>query len=161
MGNKNSVVIRVLVIGLSGVGKTHFLDMFHYPNSTKTPTKGYYEVTVPFGNSHKIELIEYGGQIEWNSLCHNDGFDQIYMLIDERYSTEKMLQANALMLKMCHMVPKIPLVVCYLHCQKKHLTLKSITDRKVAVCHLNFETQEWQEGCSRLFTWTIKNHVVP
>jgi hypothetical protein len=157
MGSKpSSVVIRVLVIGLSGVGKTHFLDMFDYPNSNKIPTKGYYENTVKY-EGFKIHLIEYGGQVEWgDKLCH-ENFDQIYMFIDERYPIEKMLQANSLMLKMCHLLPGKPLVVCHLHCQQNHLQV-NLNDRAVATCHLNFQVAEWQEGCSRLFSWTIKNH---
>lgn len=53
MGGAVSNTFNVLVIGPKDAGKTHFLDMFVYgTDSTKFPTRGFYEASVTFDKHH-------------------------------------------------------------------------------------------------------------
>jgi hypothetical protein len=164
MGSKHSSsfdVINILVIGLSGVGKTHFLDLFNgASNLMKKPTNGFYEATY----NNEFHFVEYGGKSSWDHLFHN--YDVIYMLIDNEYTQEQLLEARSAMLMMCLKLPDIPLVVIFKGKGKlKHqemLQLEEIAlERKVGISHLDFDKDECQEGISRLFEWTKQNRGTP
>lgn len=58
MGGSCSRSFNVLVIGPRNAGKTCFLDMFVYgQDSTKIPTRGFYETSVTFLN-HQVHWYE-------------------------------------------------------------------------------------------------------
>jgi len=99
---------RVLVIGLKGVGKTHFLDSFHYgSDTTKKPTHGYYEVN--FKNTTWVEL---GGCSDWTKICRQlDSFDIICMIINMKDSIERLLESKSALLMMCREIPNVPVVI--------------------------------------------------
>ena len=59
----NSVVVRILVLGEAGTGKTHFidsLDVYSEPGFTRVPTVGYHDVTFKHGKA-AVTLRELGG----------------------------------------------------------------------------------------------------
>lgn len=155
MGSKPSSVIHIIVIGLSGVGKTHFLDLFNYASDlSKRPTLGYYEA-----KWDKFHMVEYGGKTSWDYLFHD--YDIIYMIINDDYTIEKLLEAKSAMLMMCHKLPGKPLVVIFKGTKKVRediLQLEQIAkERKVGISHLNLDEETWKEGVSRLFKWTEEN----
>lgn len=149
-----SQTTRVLVIGLTGVGKTHFLDLLQYNgDTTKTPTNGYYECTYK-----GIHFIEYGGQMNWIPLLH-DGFNCIYMFIRNDYTIERQLEAKSALLMICRVLTNIPLAILFMGTKyeneeriKNRLQLQYIRQERI-VATISLE-KNWKEGLSRLFEWT-------
>lgn len=108
----------ILVIGLSGVGKTHFLDLFHYgPDSYKTPTNGFYEVK--FNN---CIFIEYGSNTSWSKLLHQ--FDRIILIVDGNFSDMEMILSKTLLLSfLTKMDQKIPICILWKNKPSKKIAL--------------------------------------
>jgi len=154
MGNSKSKK-NILVIGLSGVGKTHFLDILQYQgDTTKQPTKGYYTCSVLYDTTF-ITLIEYGATTPFNILHE---FDAIFMLIRGDYSMEKMLETKSYLLMCCDTLPEIPLAIIVAGKDEIKLNILQLAHLKRPICQIQMDfdnPNSWQKGCSKLFEWIV------
>lgn len=159
MGLSKSKNIKVLVLGLTNAGKTHFIDMFQFgPDSTKFPTFGYYETVYSF-EGYNFTLTEYGGTMEWDKMItiRNDSFDCIYMIIDATSGIERIMESNSALLMICQHLKNIPVAILW-NKSKKSLKLRHVPkNRPMCTSHLDFSESNWGERVSQLFEWTIKN----
>lgn len=160
--SKPATTLRVLVIGLSKAGKTHFLDMFHFGNdTTKFPTFGYHETTCRH-DRYTVHLVEYGGSIDWSSLLKTQqkSFDAFYLVINSETTLEGIMESNNALLMVAEEIPGSCAIVWNITGEKKGQIpqLKHLPkDRPVTVCYLDFYNPEWRERVSELFEWTIAN----
>jgi hypothetical protein len=164
MGNKQVKEKNILVLGLSGVGKTHFLDLLQFQgDTTKKPTKGYYTCSVLFDKNTRINLIEYGATSPFN-LLHD--FDGIFVLIRADYSMEQMLETKSYLLMCCNQIKQkeIPIAILIIGSQHQQqnldiLQLKYLMREKRCCCLcMDFDDViSWQRGCSKLFEWIASN----
>lgn len=163
MGNNKSSIV-VLVLGLSNVGKTHFLDLLVYnENTTKQPTFGFYEVNY----QNKIDFVEFGGGIPW-TLNYHKSFNHVIMIVDANYSKNELREAkSAMLIALSKFSNEIPLTILIKGSRTKiletyvlkHLQLKEIQENRLVACQwINFdEKQSWTEGVSKLIEWIQTN----
>lgn len=154
--------IRVLLVGLSGVGKTHFLDMLVYnADTTKQPTTGFYEVM-----HQGVCFIEYGGSVV-NTVLHTDPFDAVvYIVCGETYSKQQLLQAKSHLLGTLVRHTGVPLCVVIKGSPGrsgpgrvwKTMDLECLNP---AIICMDFDKKEtFEEGCRKLFGWLKNLHTV-
>jgi len=160
MGNNKSKSCTVLVLGLSNVGKSHFLNLVEFGTFMTTyPTNGYNECNINV-DKQRISFIEYGFQTPWGHLFHS--IDIVYVLVRFDFSIEQIMETKSIILKMCKQTP-----LCVLYCGKKDnaeqqkricriLQLKFIKNIPIAQIAIDFDDKNsWKEGFARLLEWTI------
>ena len=155
---------RILVLGLTNAGKTHFLDMFHFgSDSTKIPTYGYYETVFKHSLSKReIVLTEYGGDIKWKTVLKGQGhvFDAVYMVIRSTASPEEIMESNNALLMIMEELPDAVAAVIW-NIQNDapfHSTLLNPPRKPSScVCFLDFNNLDWRERVSELIEWSIVN----
>lgn len=158
--------IFVLVIGLKGVGKTHFLDLLEgHPNLQKLPTHGYHEAII----EDIIHFIEYGNTNTKHKQLYHPHFDIILCLLNTNYSEEECLISRSLLAQMAQLLPpNTPILIVYkgnrgnydLEKMNEWLQLGFFAEqkRKVSFLYMDFdEKQSFEEGSRRLTEWIKKN----
>ncbi len=154
MGQHPSKPIHILVIGLTNAGKTHFLDMFHLgPDSTKSPTFGYYEAVYYFEN-HEFIMTEYGGATDWKIMLNmrKDAppFRCMYFVIGSDLEESQ----NALLMMTSLLPLSVPIAILWN--MKRPEKFQYPKNRRICSFTLNFEDPvEWLSKTYKLFEWTI------
>lgn len=151
MGLSSSKTINVLVLGLSGAGKTHFLDLFHLgSDTTKFPTNGYYE-TVYYFEEYMFILTEYGGCTEWKS-CIDTPVHCIFWMV----RGDTVMESNNALLMVSQWYPHVPIAVLWNGPPFSSQGFFYPKNRPVCSVTLNFEREvEWLEKTYKLFQWTV------
>lgn len=155
MGSSPSRTFHVLVIGLPGSGKSHFLDMFIYGNdSTKFPTQGFYESCTTF-EGHLIYFYECA-QLQCLPLKRHISYNLVLLLMRadetfEYYQRSKNLLLHALKgdEKVClifnHFRGSVPKVCKAFKVPAKH---------QVRLISIDIsDLQKWSETVFRLLQW--------
>lgn len=164
MGSSCSTTTRVLVVGLSGVGKTHFLDMLAYnADTTKQPTTGFYEVVY-----REVCFVEYGGNVNLTTtMLHTEPFDAVvYIVCGETYDKHQLLQAKSHMLEAISRHHGVPLCVVVKGAPARNALVKVWREMQLdcldpAIICMDFDKkQNFEEGCEKLFGWLGKLHIV-
>ncbi len=154
--SQSSSTIRVLVVGLTGSGKTHFLDLLSEECAAGRPTIGYHEVTYTYEGCRFI-FTEYGGSVDWEKLIQMDTgppFDCMYMIVREENGTFS--SANNALLMMASLLPiNVPIAVVWnveiLRTQNFHYP----RNRRICSVTLNYQVvEECLEKIYRLLRWT-------
>lgn len=143
---------HVLVVGLSGSGKTHFLDSLLYGvGSTALPTHGFYQVSY-----RDLVFTEYGGSIDWLKTLQatHHSFNAVYLVIRSTFSIELVCESNnALLMLDRHFEPGIPFCILWNGGESANrLTFKP--GRPFRQHCVDFENPLWLEGVWELFEWT-------
>jgi hypothetical protein len=162
--SKSKHSLHILVIGVQGAGKTHFLDMFYFGNdSTKIPTRGFHETVVhqPYCK-REIRLTEYGSHISHAAVlkAHKHHFDAIYLVVRSNATEEELMESNNALLLMCDLLPEAAVGIVWNVCSTDNgfRALKwTPRTHRTCVCHADFSKSEWSERASELFEWTIAN----
>ena len=151
--------MHVLLVGLSGVGKTHLLDLLQYNGDTmKQPTQGYYQY-----NDKKRDILftEYGATFVNSCIVHSD-FTHICLMVDITDKTKKsLMQSKSLLFYVFHrfkcpvcIIYKGPLADYEKEFFNKTLQLSLLQQHvNVSYCHVDFDSKLWTEGFSRLIEW--------
>ena len=163
MGNTQSPPIVVLVLGLTNVGKTHFLDRLVYQSdTTKLPTIGFYQISTQY-RGQTIDFVEYGGDIPWSMEFHKS-FDHVIMIVDANYSKNQLREAkSALAMALTKLPNNIPLTYVIKgnnneECVSAALQMQEMgRQRKVAQQWI--EKKSWEEGTSTLLEWIVKQQL--
>lgn len=160
MGSSVVKPIRVLLVGLSGVGKTHFLDMLVYnADTTKQPTTGFYEVV-----HQSVCFVEYGGGV--TTMLHTEPFDAVvYIVCGETYSKQQLLQAKSHLLGTLVRHTGVPLCVVIKSPKQNALgkvwKTMDLECLDPAIICMDFDKKEsFEEGCRKLFGWLKNLHTV-
>lgn len=154
MGLSSSRSINVLVLGLSGAGKTHFLDLFHLgPDTTKVPTNGYYETVYYFERNYTFILTEYGGSTDWRKCIDPEKpVHCIFWMVREE---SDWMESNNALLMVSQWYKTIPVAVLW-NGLKPPKGFQYPRHRPVCSVTLNFQSEvEWLEKAYRLFEWTV------
>lgn len=163
MGSSVVKPIRVLLVGLSGVGKTHFLDTLVYnADTTKQPTTGFYEVV-----HQGVCFIEYGGSVV-NTVLHTEPFDAVvYIVCGETFSKQQLLQAKSHLLGTLSKFPDIPLCIIIKNVSARGASKLSVWKTMdlecldPAIICMDFDKKDsFEEGCRKLFGWLKNLHTV-
>jgi len=168
MGQSHQKIVRVLVVGLSGMGKTHFLDMFNLGEDTiKMPTLGRYETSIRLESSDTyIHLVEYGAQSVHAWLKYNrneEEYHAIYLVVCSNATPEQLCESKNLVCSI-DMLSHLPLVVIYnvrgggmsFEKRNKALQLGAMTGhRRVSAVDLKFDNSPtFANRVAKVFEWT-------
>ena len=152
-----------MLIGLSGVGKTYFLDSLQNNKEySRTPTKGWYEIHTKH-EKHDFHIIEYGYSMPWDTIMHN--FDALYVMINAKSPIEELLDIKSQMLVTIEKMKCACLVIILVGEEgdkydiAAQLQLNYIVKYNThkAIASINYNKDEWVESVSRILRWTIKN----
>ncbi len=148
-------VSHILVLGLSGSGKTHLLDFLSGEiDATRQPTNGYHEISYPF-ERHNFIFTEYGGRTDWETLIKLDTrpYRCIYMII-----RDSVKEANNALLMVANILSGLPIAVVWNSAIDVRASIAEFhypRNRQVCSCSLNFANQEvCLEKIYRLLQWT-------
>jgi GTPase SAR1 family protein len=159
MGLSESKKIRVLLVGLTGSGKTHLLDfMTGESNTVRQPTIGYHEVTIQY-EGRSIIITEYGGTTDWEKLVQldTDEFNCIWMIIGHNADGAALSSSNNALLMVSSLLPNVPVaIVNNRTVSNSMLGLHQLSQlRPVCTVTLNFDIpEECLEKIYRLLQWT-------
>ena len=137
-------MIRVLVIGLTDSGKSHFIDSIQFLGSlSRRPTIG-----IETSNYKNIlSLTELGGSIDWEIIDLK--VHCIYMVI--RHNIH---ESNNALLMMCNRFKDIPVAIIWNNIKKPEKFMYP-KQRFVCSCTLNYEEEGWYDKFHRLLEWTV------
>lgn len=137
MGQKISKRINILVVGLTGSGKTHFIDCIQGLESlTKRPTFG-----IEMVGFNDFNFIEWGGSINWEKIEMDVKVDCIYFIIKDQID-----DANNSLIMISEMFPLVPIAIVW-NTPKRPINYP----RGRPVCSISIE----KEG--QLLEWTRQN----
>jgi hypothetical protein len=143
-------MIRVLVIGLTDSGKSHFIDSIQLLGSLSR--RSTYMETSNYKNI--LTLTELGGCVDWEKI--DIKVHCIYMVI--RHNIH---ESNNALLMMCNRFKNVPVAIIWNNIKKPEKFMYP-KQRSVCSCTLNYEEEGWYEKFHRLLEWTVnatKNFV--
>jgi len=151
--------IRILVVGLTGSGKTHLLDLLSGECAAGRPTNGYHEVTYDY-EGYRFIFTEYGGAVDWEKLIKLDTgppFGCVYMVMGKKSldtSRDFSPANNALLMLSTFFPTNVPFAVIW-NRSPASPTFQYPRNRRVCSVTLDFEaTAECLEKIYRLLRWT-------